>query len=231
MDQVKPQIHSDFCDVRGKRSVSHCDDTEAASGASTTVFLPLYSSRPDPASSPRFSGHQAFRFQGQPSLATAGSHTSISDLTSTPQSTEPLSPADRRLSKRPSFTIITPSDLPSPSPDEIQRSRDFLRRVLDSDRIQKLKDSLPSRSQTRYHPRRSRDALKKRISKFGLVKRLSNYWNSPQDSRPVVFRRLGGDSQSNTVSQADLQDYLGFQKHGTDLSRDFHSHFGSDFDD
>jgi len=97
-----------------------------------------------------------------------------------------------------------------------------------------LKNSLPSRVCRRsLYQRSPKESINKRITKFGIAKRLSRYWDGHHSQSPLIFKRLENDVQSlaHSYSHADAPVSLKQGSSGSVFSREVPSGTSFDFTD
>lgn len=124
----------------------------------------------------------------------------------------------------PSFVRLPATPL-SEAPEDVQvQDRERLRDLLKTGLLTKLRDRLPSRPSTKPAISRPfRDVLHKKISKWGLVKKLSSYWHKHNANCPVIFKRIGVDTHSNVNAQVEVQDLIRSRPGGSDSVQDIPS--------
>jgi len=231
MDLVLPNFPTGRCSSDGKESGQATDDLKSVSMCSTTLCMPISSGKSEISQTCRFSrrrslgtelSFQSSRVFDSPAYSLDGTNVAGS---------APSSPTDATRLKRPSFTTVPPPSIPLYPTQETERNKELLRFLLNSDRLRFLKDSLPSRSTHHSASRRPfKEVLKKRISKHGLVRKVSSYWRSSLNTCPVIFKRTGVDSQSGVNAHFVVQDLLKNRGTGTDPSQDDESVSVSDFE-
>lgn len=241
MDLVNPQIPSDICVSGSKGTGCVVDYLKSDSSSAATLCLPLSSAKSESSQSPRYAGLPFCIFQNtlpinrlldSPNLS-ASHHYQLSTPNSLTAPASPVTPSLNGL-KRPSFTLVTCPDFPDTDSPQIKRNKDHLRSLLDSDRLRVLKNSLPSRASRRSLCQQPpKESISKRITKCGIAKRLSWYWDGHHSHSPIIFKRLGIESQSLANSHAHVNAPVSLKQCGSDseFSREVPSDTSFDFAD
>ncbi len=100
--------------------------------------------------------------------------------------------------------------IPYPDPESPEYQKELLKFILNSDYLSQLQKRLPSRPSPKTAAAKPFKplTLRKKISKFGLVRKLSGYWSKQVTNCPVIFKRLGIGSEYDSTSRVEVYDLI-----------------------
>jgi len=133
-------------------------------------------------------------------------------------------PQELRLCSINSPSFVRLPATPVSDASEEAQDRERLRVLLKTGLLTKLRERLPSRPSAKPVLSRSfKDVLRKKISKWGLVRKLGSYWLKQNPNCPVIFKRIGVDTHSDANAQVEVQDLIRSRPGGPDSLHDIDS--------